>query len=60
MEARAAQHAASVVAGDGIVRANLGALSLEPRREHEARRLPDVVGVGLEGHPEQRDLAPHE
>ena len=41
--------------GDRIPRADVGALGEQPAREHEARRLAHVVGVGLEGEPEQRD-----
>ena len=40
---------------DGVVRTNLRAFGQEARRQHEARRLPHVVRLGLEREPEQRD-----
>ena len=40
---------------DRVIAADDRALTLEPRREHEAGGLPHVVGVRLEREPQQRD-----
>src|SRR5436305_387079 len=55
-----AEHVGSSISRYGIVRPHVRALALEPPGEHEAGGLADVVGVGLEGHPEQRDLLAHQ
>ncbi len=41
----------------GVVGADVRALALEARREHQARRLSHVVGVGLERQAQERDPA---
>ena len=42
---------------DRVVADHVGALGPQARRQHQARRLAHVVGVGLERQPEQRDAA---
>src|SRR5262249_6499213 len=59
-ELNAREELARDALGDGVVAAHGRALTLEAGRENEARRLAHVVGVWLEGEPEQRDLAPDE
>src|SRR4051794_28019369 len=59
-DARPAEHVRRALAGDRVVDAHVRALALEPAGEHQAGGLSNVVGVWLEGHAEQRDLAPDE
>jgi len=56
----AADELARLVLGDRVEHADLGAVGLQPRAQHERRRLAHVVGVGLEREPEQADRAAHE
>ena len=51
---------ARLVLGDRVVGRDLRAVGLQPRGEHERGRLAHVVGVRLEGEPEQRDPLAHE
>ena len=43
--------------GDGIPGAHVGSFGEQPRGEDDARRLTQVVGLRLEGEPEERDAA---
>ena len=55
-ERDAADQLARLLLGDRVVGAHARAGALQPRRQHERRRLAHVVGVRLEREPEQRDL----
>src|SRR4051812_3411165 len=52
-EVEAGHHPPRLVLGDRVVRAHVRAGRLEPRAEHERRRLAHVVGVRLEREAEQ-------
>ena len=47
------------ILGHRIVGADLGPIGLEPGRQDERGCLTHVVRLGLEGQPEQRNLAAH-